>query len=411
MAADSEAVLGFVVDSAMIAVAAKDAREEELLVKNYEMKENASTTTTTATTTTKTKTTTTTTTKGIIDINLELLPPLVIGHLALFLPRSSRALLGVALAPSVQCNWTNDDWKILDFSDLDKDLAAKLNDDDLYNILKWIDATKRLRILKLTGCVNIIGHGLRILHGAINLGKIDLSLVRRRESPAVVPEPALAQAVVLPILSHMIKRKHFDIIHIQMPKHWRIIEDNSGLKQFFALYSKRLSTRCYCSQCDERINRGGKRKKWMMDNGLQNFTCYQCMHCFCAHCVKEYSPECDVKMCGTCEKMLCGECGPVMTCSECSETACDDCKPMGICDNCNKVLCDECCPVNYCDSQGCHKATCMDCANETQGVWWCNVCHGTSCPDCRINKYRKNRDEFCSHCQGTLLYLVESANE
>jgi hypothetical protein len=39
------------------------------------------------------------------------------------------------------------------------------------------------------------------------------------------------------------------------------------------------------------------------------------------------------------------------------------------------------------------------------------VCHGTSCPDCRINEYRKNRDKFCSHCQGTLLYLVESENE
>ena len=134
----------------MIAVAAKDARKEESLVKKYEMKENASTTTTT-------KTTTTTTTKDNIDINLELLPPLVIGHLALFLPRSSRALLGAALTPSVQCNWTNDEWKILDFSDLDKDLAAKLTDDDLYNCLKWIDATKRLKILKLTGCVNIIG--------------------------------------------------------------------------------------------------------------------------------------------------------------------------------------------------------------------------------------------------------------
>ena len=374
----------------MIAVVAKDARKEESLVKKYEMKENASTTTTT-------KTTTTTTTKDNIDINLELLPPLVIGHLALFLPRSSRALLGAALTPSVQCNWTNDEWKILDFSDLDKDLAAKLTDDDLYNVLKWIDATERLKILKLTGCVNIIGHGLRILNGAINLRTIDLSLVGRRESPIVVPAPALAQAVVLPILSHLVKSKHLDIIHIQLPKHWRIIENNSGLKQFFALYSKSLSKEWIdCFKCSKRICRGGKRKKWMNENGLQKFTCYQCMNCFCT--------QCDADFCGTCEKLLCGKCGPVFTCDSCSKKVCYVCKPMGLCDDCDKILCDECCPVNYCDGQGCRNSTCMDCATPTQGVWRCEACDGTFCPDCRLDKYRKNRDEFCMYCRGTIAF-------
>ena len=440
-------------ESAVIVVAEKDAREEFSFKKKHEMKENATTTITTMKTST-------TTTKDNSDVNLELLPPLVIGHLALFLPRSSRALLGAALSTNDQCNWTNDDWKILDFSDLDKDLAAKLTDDDLYHVLKWIDedANNRLRILKLTGCVNIIGHGLRILNGAIRLRQLDLSLVGRNESPVVVPEPALAQAVVLPILSRMVKSKHVDIKHIQMPKHWRVVENNTGLKQFFALYSKRLSSRYNCSQCDDRICRGGKRKNWMNENGLQRFTCYECMDSFCTRCVKEYSPECDVKMCGTCEKMLCGECGPVMTCSKCSEMACEDvckpmglcddcskvfcddcvptgwcdvcnrllcdeccpvnycegdgclkatcmdCLPMGMCDDCNKFLCDECCPVNYCDGQGCRKATCMDCATPTQGVWWCRLCEDTFCPDCRLDKYRKNRDEFCMYCRGTIAF-------
>jgi hypothetical protein len=87
--------------------------------------------------------------------------------------------LGAALAQTsnqVQCNWTNDDWDTLDFSDLGKDLAARLTDDDLYNVLKWIDANKRLKILKLTGCVNIIGQGLRILHGAIKNGSLMLPI-------------------------------------------------------------------------------------------------------------------------------------------------------------------------------------------------------------------------------------------
>ena len=424
------------------------------MVKNYEMKENESSTTTPTTTTltkitTTTTTTQTTTTEGIADINLDLLPPLVIGHLALFLSRSSRALLGAALAPSVQCNWTNDDWKILDFSDLDKDLAAKLTDDDLYHVLKWIDATKkRLKILKLTGCVNIIGHGLRILHGAINLRQIDLSLVGKNEPPTIEPEPALSQAVLLPILSSMIKSKHIYIRHIQMPKHWRIIDNNPELNQFFALYSKRLSSHYNCSQCDDRICRGGKRKKWMNENGIQKFTCYECMDSFCTQCVKEYSPDCDVKMCGNCEKFLCDECGPVMTCSQCSEMACDDCKPMDICDDCNKVfcedcgpvftcsrcketscddcnpmgfcdecnnifcdncvptgccdvcnriLCSECCPVSYCDGQGCLKATCMDCLP----IGMCDDCNKCLCDECCPVNYCEGegcRKATCMDC-------------
>lgn len=139
----------------------------------------------------------------------------------------------------------------------------------------------------------------------------------KNESPAVKPEPALSQADVLLILSHMIKSNHVDIRHIQMPKHWQINENNSGLKQFFALYSKRLSTHCDCSNCDERIIRGGKRKKLILENGLQKFTCYQCMDCICAQCVKEDYSKCDVNMVGTCEKLLCFECGLVMTCFKC----------------------------------------------------------------------------------------------
>jgi hypothetical protein len=381
---------------------------------------------------------------------LNRLPDAVLDHLVLYLPRSSRALLGAALAQTsnqVQCNWKNyDDWETLDFSDLGKDLAAKLTDDDLYNVLKWIDANQRLRILKLTNCVNITGRGLYclILHGAINLRQIDLSLVGKNEAPTVVPEPALAQAVVLPILSHLVKSEHVDIRHIQMPKHWRIIENNSELKQFFALYSKSLAAKhSDCSQCSEPICKGGEGMDWMNANGLQKFTCYECMDSFCN--------QCNADVCGTCEKLLCLECSPVVTCCRCKETTCNDCKSMDICDDCNKVfckdcgpvmtcfrcrgtkcaqccrgvhhcvdcntvLCDDCVPMCCCHScsrttchqcgpllycKGCDElSACFDCSNQTQNVWWCDACECAYCPDCRVNEYR--RDEFCFQCQGTL---------
>ena len=310
---------------------------------------------------------------------LNRLPDAVLNHLALFLPQSSRALLGAALSTNDKCNWTNDEWDTLDFSDLDKDLAAKLTDDDLYHVLKWIDATWRLRILKLTGCVNVIGHGLRILNGAINLRQIDLSLVGRRESTAVVPKPALAQAVVLPILSQMVNSKHVDIKHIQMPKHWRIIDNNSGLKQFFALYSKSLAKECVdCSECNEHICRGGEGTDWMMENGLQKFTCYQCMDSFCN--------QCNADICGTCEKLLCGKCGPVVTCSSCSETACDDCKSMDVCGTCEKLFCFECDPVMTC--YRCNEMTCNDC----KPIGICDVCKNVFCDDC-------NPTSWCDFCE------------
>jgi len=115
--------------------------------------------------------------------------------------------------------------------------------------------------------------------------------------------------------------------------------------------------------------------------------------------------------CYRCNEMACEDCKPMDFCDVCSNVLCDDCVPTGWCDVCNRILCSECCPVSYCDGEGCHKATCMDCATHTQGVWWCNECEEQFCPDCRLDQYRKNRDEFCMNCQGTLLHLVESENE
>ena len=47
----------------------------------------------------------------------------------------------------------------LDFEDIEKSLAAKLNDEDINAILQCINA-KNLKRLKLAGCVNINGWGL-----------------------------------------------------------------------------------------------------------------------------------------------------------------------------------------------------------------------------------------------------------
>src|SRR5210317_2018667 len=94
--------------------------------------------------------------------NIDNLPSSALTHIASFLSVPSRALFAVALSVTseeslaivgTQCG-------ILDFGEIHKDLAAKLTDDDISNILRSVNAVDRVKRLILTGCVNITGAGL-----------------------------------------------------------------------------------------------------------------------------------------------------------------------------------------------------------------------------------------------------------
>ena len=81
-------------------------------------------------------------------------------------------------------------WDILDFEDVDKELANMLSDDDLCSILQCINAQDVLKRLKLCGCINITGVGLQPLLGSTTLEQIDISLVRQYEYPnSIYPVP------------------------------------------------------------------------------------------------------------------------------------------------------------------------------------------------------------------------------
>ena len=90
-----------------------------------------------------------------------------------------------------------DAWEILDFIDLPKDLASRLNDDDLAAIFICIDAKKRLKHLALTNCFNIVGHGLQPLIGSTILKTMNLGLARRIESLRSYDEAKLDRDVVI----------------------------------------------------------------------------------------------------------------------------------------------------------------------------------------------------------------------
>ena len=174
-------------------------------------------------------------------LHISNLPTGFIVNVSEYLPQPSRAILAVALsAPSIfgqndhlmhrlsptsKAIIAAQQWDILDFEDLERELANKLTDDDIYAVLTCINAQDVLKRLKLCGCINITGHGLNPLRGSVVLEQIDISLVRKHEKRKIKPEPKISQEVVLPILDSIISSDGFSLKHIQFPDKWLSSEE------------------------------------------------------------------------------------------------------------------------------------------------------------------------------------------
>ena len=107
-------------------------------------------------------------TDGTLAACLGDLPIGILEHMASFLAAPSRALFSIALTIDGNNNPPSEnyssiagsDWDTLDFGEIEKDLAAKLSDDDLNSFLRLIDAANTVKRLRLTNCTNITGVGL-----------------------------------------------------------------------------------------------------------------------------------------------------------------------------------------------------------------------------------------------------------
>eukprot|EP00984_Skeletonema_dohrnii_P007877 scaffold2901_cov91-Skeletonema_dohrnii-CCMP3373.AAC.21 len=132
------------------------------------------------------------------------LPGGVLTNVANYLDAPSRLLFAAALtthqiaAASYERNSAivGNEWTSLDFGDIEKDLAVKLNDDDIEKVLLSIDAVNRVKKLKLTNCINITGVGLEPLRGSTIIEQIDLSLVGDHQSPNISPKPSISLLAV-----------------------------------------------------------------------------------------------------------------------------------------------------------------------------------------------------------------------
>ena len=191
-------------------------------------------------------------------------------------------------------------WETLDFEGVEKDLAAKLADADIFAVLQCTNAKDMLRKLKLAGCVNITGGGLMPLTGSIVLEQIDLSLVdKHAEYQHIYPLPKIMEDVVLPIFDSIIAVDGCVLKHIQFPtRKWqqtyRIVDQEvvRRINQFWDRYNHYLNNRgLSCAVCD-----GSMENSYLYFDGQQDNMCYVCLKPFCKDCESNLD---NIRCCGS----------------------------------------------------------------------------------------------------------------
>ena len=331
---------------------------------------------------------------GADSLHITDLPDGLLVSISSYLAKPSIALFAIVNSQHTsKAILTSIHWSVLDFGDIDKDLAAKLSDDDIDKILRSIGAVNNLKIFKLAGCVNITGRGLDVLRSSVAIQQIDLSLVGKREVPLLYPEPLLPEDIVIPILDDIIGRRGSSLKQLEFPKKWRW-NQSTQFTEFLERYNDYLTNQRYrCSKCD-RICEDTEGYQWISlerDDycGIQmGNTCSGCVNHFCSRLdcerLRGYGPS----WCKRCEKEYCKSCSASYYCNDCEEEFCNECMEMKTCrgEACDNVLCDDCYKKN-CDD--CYKKkTCSYCGNI-----WCGECE----PSFRCNS-DYCREDLCSEC-------------
>eukprot|EP00985_Skeletonema_marinoi_P012270 scaffold5893_cov106-Skeletonema_marinoi.AAC.1 len=168
------------------------------------------------------------------------LPSGILAHAASFLAAPSRALFAVALdensavSPNERSSAiVGNQWDILDFGEIEEDLAVKLSDAHIEKVLLCIDAINNLRRLKMANCTIITGAGLEPLRGSTIIEQIDLSILNDPQNYYLLrPRPAISSDRVLPVLDSIIEREGCAQMHLQFPFVWR--ERASTASEFHA---------------------------------------------------------------------------------------------------------------------------------------------------------------------------------
>ncbi len=370
----------------------------------------------------------------------------ILKEVATYLAPISRVLFAVAITPPISPYETimarsrskkqkspsiaGTDWTTLDFGQIEKDLAAKLSDEDVRDVMLHINAANKLKKLVLTNCKNITGIGLNPLSGSTTIEHIDLNLAEQFQRPELFPEPRISCEIVLPILDSIISNEVLcKLKYLQFPKVWRenawedlystaavvgyivdgIPKRVSNLHAFILRYNQELENRgLRCLKCNHELSRQCKIS--LEDEyafGTQENFCHQCSnyvcrscpteddnvnHCFCSVCEREYCTKCAPIRCGICEdRIICAGGCLTGTCASpnCDEKLCGDCNEAYACDICNRVWCYETnaenCYQNCLTCGSCNKSCCVECSVNVEAnrvPIRCDDCSDVNCRRC-----------------------------
>lgn len=326
------------------------------------------------------------------------LPEVALENAASYLHNISRALLCIAIGSSVAMAGTSrilspegeEQWSSLDFNELEEELTQRLTDDHISSILTLIDASHKLKSLKMTGCTLIRGHGLQPLRHSTVLQRLDIAIVKDREHPF-----RLSEEVVLPIVHDIMVKPNSSLVVVHRPFIPSIVGPSKAARQFNVWYEEYKRSRGINRKCKECVD-----DEYMgedEDDGYKD-VCYSCLEMFHDLCPSMRSlpyqaRQSNLRMDNNCWRRYCRDCyrKNVFCCSWCGD---DLISRIG-----NKRYCHECSLLTKCER--CGHSACRGCTDIYFA--WCAFCSKESCTSCVYferwtHRYSGIQFSICEDC-------------
>eukprot|EP00984_Skeletonema_dohrnii_P019761 scaffold9511_cov182-Skeletonema_dohrnii-CCMP3373.AAC.18 len=392
------------------------------------------------------------------DIKISDLPEWAIREIIDYIPKTSRALLALALttdsaswrdvhwnksAPKSILSWfkkgptrskkmkrpsaitklilspKNEDeedlWEEINFGDNELDLCIELRDDDIAGMLACINSVQNLKKLYLTYCEFITGRGLEPLRGSAVLERLDLSLAgERRDGRYGENECHLLETDVIPILDSILDRENHSLKHLQFPYGWKRWCLTGYFGRFLQKYNEteyQQSIRCQnCNtNCREHLSICWEEETKYF--GTQANTCYDCLSHYCYNC-KDEDGQFYLKFCDLCYTFRCKYCMTMKHCHSCHQSAfIQDLDTDYLERNIVSFICNGC-EDDYRKCNECGHVFCDKCLDQMQS---CGTCHRSGCGSCMnmlCCEHENCLTQMCMPCQtrfeGLLIPLVES---
>ena len=340
------------------------------------------------------------------------LPSGILAHAASFLSAPSRVLFAIALDGDAESSTINErssaiagnQWDVLDFGEIEKEVAENLSDADIKRVLQCIGAANNVKRLKLTNCTNITGTCLEPLRGSLIIEQIDLSHAGDNRKSA---STQISCDHVLPILDSIIDREGCALKHLHFPSMWRNEpSDESDFHAFIVRYDEMMRGRgvISCLECNEILSSDGgdliETATCADHYSTQVNTCHGCLKHYCYCCEIDDEKKFILDECGICKRDYCKGCSTLTYCSGCGYEICGYCYDCYQCEcvKCNREVCPKCIQegedVFKCDYYD--KCYCRECHDDDVNSW-CNQCYVECCVECRVQRYRRGQLD-CAEC-------------